>query len=95
MPTLSVRLRVISFPLIFDRKRPAFAIHMAYNVGDDRRPAVSEACEAAERRWASVSIDLLGRVLVIGGLASRLIPHRHRARAELQPTHKLQVNILR
>jgi hypothetical protein len=32
MPTLSIRLRVISFHLIFDRKRPAFAIHMALNV---------------------------------------------------------------
>src|SRR6185369_1073951 len=28
-------------------------------------------------------------------LASRLIPHRHRARAELHPTHKLQVDVLR
>jgi hypothetical protein len=31
MPTLSIRFRAISFPLILDRKRPAFAIHMAYN----------------------------------------------------------------
>jgi hypothetical protein len=29
MPTLSIRLRVISFPLIFDWKRPVYAIHMA------------------------------------------------------------------
>src|SRR5688500_13910747 len=31
----------------------------------------------------------------VAKLPSRLVPHRHRARAELQPTHKLQVDILR
>jgi len=28
-------------------------------------------------------------------LPSRLIPHRHRSRAELQPAHELQVDTLR
>src|SRR4030095_15071051 len=37
-----------------------------------------------------------GRVgLRSGCLSSRLIPHRHRPRAELQPAHELQVDTLR
>jgi hypothetical protein len=33
--------------------------------------------------------------VVWGRLPSRLIPHRHRPRAELQPAHELQVDMLR
>jgi hypothetical protein len=37
----------------------------------------------------------LHRLVKWNGLPSRLIPHRHRPRAELQPAHELQVDRLR
>ena len=63
------------------------------------------APDGAKRARATVSCNaMLGRAIVRrlrparalrGRLPSRLIPHRHRPRAELQPAHELQVDILR
>jgi hypothetical protein len=39
--------------------------------------------------------DLGGHRLQFRWLPSRLIPHCHRPRAELQPAHELQVDMLR
>src|SRR5262249_24955663 len=54
-------------------------------------------CITAERPLAPYRRkgDLRERRLQSRWLLSRLIPHRHRPRAELQPTHELQVDMLR
>ena len=64
-----------------------------------RRKREREGLSSAPRSPLSVAPDLdppdcLGQRFD-GWLPSRLIPHRHRPRAELQPTYQLQVQTLR
>ena len=52
---------------------------------------------AGQTQHVVASFKSLEEQLVMGAswLPSRLIPHRHRPRAELQPAHELQVDTLR
>ena len=45
--------------------------------------------------WLELLYDAANPVKHAPWLPSRLIPHRHRPRAELQPAHELQVDMLR
>jgi hypothetical protein len=73
-------------------------------------PSISLARSRHHREWDagfSHCLEMRNALLEAGGtgnslgrdqpdgLPSRLIPHRHRPRAELQPAHELQVDTLR
>jgi hypothetical protein len=44
---------------------------------------------------ACIEVDGVAAAVFVEALPFRLIPHRHRPRAKLQPAHELQVDMLR
>src|SRR5215467_14499572 len=64
--------------------------------GSVRHARLNTQRKVLEALWPLVCFNCLGEGrLQSRWLPSRLIPHRHRPRAELQPAHELQVDRLR
>jgi hypothetical protein len=59
------------------------------------RRAPSRSRALARKAWPELLHDAADSGWQARWLPSRLVPHRHRPRAELQPAHELQVDTLR